>query len=75
MINEILPLRKILQVKRNKSRIDKWQGPMGQTLNCNHHGLIHRGVIGLCTVQKNLWGIISFCFEAEKESGKFTWLP
>lgn len=56
MINEILPLKDVFQVKRNKSRIDKWQEPMRQTLNCKHHELIHRWVIGLHKMQKNVVG-------------------
>lgn len=62
MINEISPLKDIFQVKRNKSRIDKWQGPMRQTLNCNHHELIHRRVIGLHEMPKNVLGFYALLF-------------
>lgn len=63
MINEILPLREILQVKRNKSRIDKWQGPVRQTLNCNYHELIHRGYRALQNAERCLGNLCSFILE------------
>lgn len=56
MINGILPLKDIFQVKRNKSRIDKWQKPMRKSLNCSHSELIHRWVIGIHKLQKNVLG-------------------